>query len=174
MVSPAARHPTSGTTRKTPRAWPRTPPATSPTRSGIHAACGAPRRSHHAIGADRREARGRRGAYFSQLIFEPDRSLCSPHIRRGMLNVGTIGVSSRKLARPAGFEPATPGLEGWKFLLSEVIRSYPKLSEVIRSYPKNSLDHEEFTGRFQVVSGRSHGRSGGRTGPPRIAWIIGR
>ena len=26
--------------------------------------------------------------------------------------VGTIGVFSRKMARPAGFEPATPGLEG--------------------------------------------------------------
>ena len=50
--------------------------------------------------------------YFSQPIFGPDRSLCSLHIRRGMLNVGTIGVFSRKMARPAGFEPATPGLEG--------------------------------------------------------------
>ena len=68
--------------------------------------------THHAIRDGHREARGWRWAYFSQLIFEPDRSLCSPHIRRGMLTVGTIGVFSRKMARPAGFEPATPGLEG--------------------------------------------------------------
>ena len=34
--------------------------------------------SHHAIGAGRCEARGWRGAYFSQPIFEPDRSLFSP------------------------------------------------------------------------------------------------
>ena len=67
--------------------------------------------SHHAIGAGRREARGWRGAYFSQLIFRADRSLCSPHIRRGMLNVGTVGDFSRKVARPAGLEPATIGLE---------------------------------------------------------------
>ena len=39
--------------------------------------------SHHAIGARRREARGWRWAYFSQPIFEADRSLCSLHIRRG-------------------------------------------------------------------------------------------
>ena len=71
--------------------------------------------SHHAIGAGRREARRWRGAYFSQPIVGADRSLCSLHIRRGTLNVGTIGVFSRKMARPAGFEPATPGLEGRKF-----------------------------------------------------------
>ena len=34
--------------------------------------------SHHAIGAGRWEARGWRSAYFSQPIFEPDRSLFSP------------------------------------------------------------------------------------------------
>ena len=34
--------------------------------------------SHHAIGAGRYEARGWRGAYFSQPILEGDRSLCSP------------------------------------------------------------------------------------------------
>ena len=67
--------------------------------------------SHHAIGAGRRETRGWRWAYFSQPIFGPNRSLCSLHIRRGMLNVGTIGVFSRKVARPAGLEPAAPGLE---------------------------------------------------------------
>ena len=33
----------------------------------------------------------------------------------GVANAGTIGVFSRKMARPAGFEPATPGLEGRKF-----------------------------------------------------------
>ena len=68
--------------------------------------------SHHAIASGRREARGWRWAYFSQLIFEPDRSLCSPHIRQGVAHEGTIGEFSRKMARPAGFEPATLGLEG--------------------------------------------------------------
>ena len=65
---------------------------------------------HHAIGAGRCEARRWRWAYFSQPIFGADRSLCSLHIRRGMLNVGTIGVFSRKMARPAGLEPANPRL----------------------------------------------------------------
>ena len=68
--------------------------------------------SHYAISAGRHEARGWRWAYFSQPIFGVDRSLCSLHIRRGVAKVGTIGVFSRKMARPAGFEPATPGLEG--------------------------------------------------------------
>ena len=76
--------------------------------------------SHHAISAGRREARGGRWAYFSQLIFRADRSLCSLHIRRGVANVGTLGEFSRKMARPAGFEPATPGLEG---RLGEKIRN---------------------------------------------------
>ena len=43
-MSPAAPHPTSGTTRGRHRASPRTPLATSPARSGTHVACGAPRR----------------------------------------------------------------------------------------------------------------------------------
>ena len=30
----------------------------------------------------------------------------------GVANVNAIGELSRKVARPAGFEPATPGLEG--------------------------------------------------------------
>ena len=77
-ASPAARHPTSDTIRGTHRASPRTPPATDPARSGIHAVCGTPRRSHHAIGAGRREARWWRWAYFSQPILEGDRSLFSP------------------------------------------------------------------------------------------------
>ena len=51
-------------------------------------------------------------AYFSQLIFRADRSLCSPHIRRWSAHVGKTHEFSRKMARPAGFEPATPGLEG--------------------------------------------------------------
>ena len=66
----------------------------------------------HAIDTGRREARGWRWAYFSQPIFGPDRSLCSPHIRRGSAHVDKTGEFSRKMARPAGFEPATPGLEG--------------------------------------------------------------
>ena len=44
--------------------------------------------SHHAIGARRREARGWRWAYFSQPIFEADRSFCSLHIRRWSLGNG--------------------------------------------------------------------------------------
>ena len=70
--------------------------------------------SHHAIRDGHREARGCAVAYFSQPIVGLDRSLCSPHIRPRMLNVSTIGEFLRKLARPAGFEPATPGLEGRK------------------------------------------------------------
>ena len=34
------------------------------------------------------------------------------HLRPGAQAVGTIGEFFRKLARPAGFEPATLGLEG--------------------------------------------------------------
>ena len=69
--------------------------------------------SHHAIGAGRREARGWRWAYFSQPIFGPDRSLCSLHIRRWSRESGHNSANSfGKMARPAGFEPATPGLEG--------------------------------------------------------------
>ena len=49
--------------------------------------------------------------------------------------MGTIDVLSRKMARPAGFEPATPGLEGRK-LLSE-------LSEIRRNF-------FHITGRFQA------------------------
>ena len=82
-ASPAARHPTSGTTRETHQAWPRTPPAIDPTRSGTHAACGAPRRHTMPSAPGCREARSWRWAYFSQPIFRADRSLCSPHIRRG-------------------------------------------------------------------------------------------
>ena len=63
----------------------------------------------------RPEAQGWRGVYFSQPICGADRSLCSPHIRRRSAHVGTIDVFTRKMARPAGFEPATPGLEGRKF-----------------------------------------------------------
>ena len=91
--------------------------------------------SHHAIGAGRLEARGWRRAYFSQPISGPDRSLCSLHIRRGTLNVGTIGVFSRKMARQAGFEPATPGLEGRKCC-------YPELRETRRKFFR-------LTGHFQ-------------------------
>ena len=68
--------------------------------------------SHHAIAASRREARRWRWRTSVSQSFGADRSLCSLHIRRGTLNVGTSGVFSRKMARPAGFEPATPGLEG--------------------------------------------------------------
>ena len=59
------------------------------------------------------EARGWRSAYFSQPIFRPDRSLffaCT--FAPGAQAEGTISEFFREMARPAGFEPATPGLEG--------------------------------------------------------------
>ena len=73
------------------------------------------------VGLRRRPRRGRRGrarggwrsAYFSQPILEGDRSLfpaCT--FAPGAQAMGTIGEFSRKMARPAGFEPATLGLEG--------------------------------------------------------------
>ena len=65
------------------RAWPRTPLATGPARSGTHAACGSPRRHTMSSPPATVKRGGWRGAYFSQPIFEPDRSLCSLHIRRG-------------------------------------------------------------------------------------------
>ena len=86
--------------------------------------------SHHAIGIGRRQAWRWRRAYFSQPILEGDRSLFWPnairhsrsvrgstaffrlHLRLWCQAVGTIGEFFRKMARPAGFEPATLGLEG--------------------------------------------------------------
>ena len=69
--------------------------------------------SHHAIAAGRWEARGWGWPYFSQPIFAADRSLFSPAPSPpGAQAVGTIGEFFREMARPAGFEPATLGLEG--------------------------------------------------------------
>ena len=68
--------------------------------------------SHHAIDAGRREARGGAG----RTSVSQSSGLTGHCVRRtfaeGCAKVGTIGVFSRKMARPAGFEPATPGLEG--------------------------------------------------------------
>ena len=90
----------------------RTPIATDPARSGTHAACGAPRRHTMPSAPAAVKRGGGAGRTSVSQSFRPDRSLCSPHIRRGMLNVSTLGEFPRKMARPAGFEPATPGLEG--------------------------------------------------------------
>ena len=152
-------------------------------RSGTHVACGAPRRSHHAIRAARREARGWRGAYFSQPIFEPDRSLCSPHIRRGMLNVGTIGDFSRKMARPAGFEPATPGLEGRiSVLLSGIRRNKAEQKTglcavwlfchtVCKSVFRDASGHgKRWIGPSRHAPGRETSDSGAAAGDRRHPW----
>ena len=126
--------------------------------------------THHAIRDGHREARGWRRAYFSQPIFGADRSLCSPHIRRGMLNVGTIGDFSRKVARPAGFEPATPGLEGRAFRSGGTTRYNAVQSGTAGRF------FGRFSGRFQVDPGggraavpdrRAQGRTGGKTDGPR-------
>ena len=112
---PAARHPTSGTTRETHRAWPRTPPATDPTRSGTHAACGAPRR--HTMPSA--QAVGKRGGGAGRTSVSQSLGLTGHFVRctfaEGVAQVVEISEFSRKMARPAGFEPATPGLEGRKF-----------------------------------------------------------
>ena len=39
--------------------------------------------------------------------------------------MGTLGELSRKVARPAGFEPATPGFRRPEVLLTEYNRIYP-------------------------------------------------
>ena len=102
--------------------------------------------------------RGWRGAYFSQPIFGADRSLCSPHIRRGTLNVGTIGVFSRKMARPAGFEPATPGLEG-------------RLGEKIRNNTEQSGTKNWFVCRVALLPHCVQDRVRDASGPGK-RWIV--
>ena len=75
----AARHPeTSGTTLETHRASPRTAACDWPNEIRHSRSVQGSTTSHHAIGAGRCEARGWHSAYFSQPIFEPDRSLFSP------------------------------------------------------------------------------------------------
>ena len=90
---------------------PRTPLATDPTRSGTHAACGAPRR-HTMPSAQaavkRGVALGRTSV--SQSLGRPV-TLFAAHSPRDAER-GHNRRISRKMARPAGFEPATPGLEG--------------------------------------------------------------
>ena len=134
-VSPAARHPTSGTTRGTHRASPRTPPATDPARSGTPAACRAPRRhtmpSPLAV-VKREDGAGRTSV--SQSL-GPTGHCVRCTFAEGAWETGTIGEFSRKMARPAGFEPATPGLEGRKCC-------YPELRETRRKFFR-------LTGHFQ-------------------------
>ena len=111
-TSPAARHPTSGTTRETHRAWPRTPLATGPSRSGTHAACRAPRR--HTMPSA--QATGKREGGAGRTSVSQSVAPTGHSIRRtfaeGSRERGQYRRFSRKVARPAGFEPATPGLEG--------------------------------------------------------------
>ena len=113
---PAARHPTSGTTRLTHRAGRRTPPATSPTRSGTRAACVAPRR-HTTPSVPAAVKRGV-GAYFSQPIFGDDRSLCSLHIRRG----NRAGGRNRRILSETG----APGSDGYDGRVRGIVDSYPQ------------------------------------------------
>ena len=114
--------------------------------------------THHAIRNGHREARGWRWAYFSQPIFGADRSLCSPHIRRGMLNVGTIGDFSRKVARPAGFEPATIGLEG-------------RLGEKTRNNTEQSGTKNWFVCGLAMLSNGVQDRVRDASGPGK-RWIV--
>ena len=123
--------------------------------------------SHHAIAASRREARGGHagGTSVSQ-SFAPDRSLCSLHIRRGSrCSVGTTGELSRKMARPAGLEPATIGLEGRAFRSGGTTRYNAVQSGTAGRFLGR------FSGRFQVDPGggraavpdrRAQGRTGGQ------------
>ena len=76
----------------------------------------------------------------------------------GVANVGTISEFSRKVARPAGFEPATIGLEGRAFRSGGTTRY-------------NAVQRVVFSGRFQVDPGggraavpdrRAQGRTGGQ------------
>ena len=117
IFSGVARRPASHVrydSGETHRASPRTPPATGPARSGIHAAYGAPRRSHHAIGAGRCEARDWGSAYFSQPIFgrstghffrlylRPRNGQASGHNRRILLGKWRARQDSN--LRPSGLE----------------------------------------------------------------------
>ena len=150
-ASPAARHPTSGTTRETHRASPRTPLATGPARSGTHAMCGAPRR--HTMPSA--QAAGKRGIGAGRTSVSQSLGPTGHSVRcafaEGVAKVGTIGEFSRKMARPAGFEPATPGLEGRAFRSGGTTR-YKAVQRVV------------FWVVFRSFSGRSRGRSRGRTG----------
>ena len=107
-----ARHPTSGTIRGTHRAGRRMPPATGPTRSGTHAACEAPRR-HTMPSAP---AAGKCGIGAGRTSVSQSWKVTGHffrlHLRLWCPGVGTISEFFRKMARPAGFEPATLGLEG--------------------------------------------------------------
>ena len=70
--------------------------------------------SHPAINAGRRGSTGvARGVLQSANLWGRPVTLFAAHSPRSA-DVGTIGVFSREMARPAGFEPATPGLEGRK------------------------------------------------------------
>ena len=109
-ASPAARHPTSVTTRETHRASPRTPPATGPARSGTHAACGAPRRHTMPSAQAVVKRAGGAGRTSVSQSWKVTGHFVRLYLRPRCQAVGTIGEFFRKMARPAGFEPATLGL----------------------------------------------------------------
>ena len=127
MASPSAQHPTSDTTRETHRAWPHTPFATDPARSGTHAACGAPRR--HTMPSALAGVKCGGGA--GRTSVSQSLSRTGHCVRRtfaeGVANVGEISEFPREMARPAGLEPATIGLEGRKCC-------YPELRETRRKF----------------------------------------
>ena len=88
------------------------PPATGPARSGMHVAYGAPPTSHHAIGAGPCEAGVGLAVLQSANLWGRPVTLFACTFASGAQAVGTISEFFRKMARPAGFEPATLGLEG--------------------------------------------------------------
>ena len=67
--------------------------------------------SHHAIGAGRCEAGVGLAVLQSANLWGRPVTFFACTFAPGAQAMGTIGEFSRKMARPAGFEPATPGLE---------------------------------------------------------------
>ena len=88
---------------------------TGPAPSGTPAACGAPRR--HTMPSA--QATVKRGGGAGRTSVSQSLSPTGHSVRRtfaeGVTHVGTIGEFPRKMARPAGLEPATIGLEGRAF-----------------------------------------------------------
>ena len=84
--------------------------------------------SHHAIGAGRCEARGcaRRTSVSQSWKVTGHFFACT--FAPGAQAEGTIGEFFRKMARPAGFEPATLGLEGHR---STGAQQWPRFGESV-------------------------------------------
>ena len=77
----------------------------------MHVAYGAPPTSHHAIGAGRCEAGVGLAVLQSANLWGRPVTFFACTFAPGAQAVGTISEFFRKMARPAGFEPATLGLE---------------------------------------------------------------